>query len=253
MERTAFMATLSNKRIPVQQPIENDVKMEKPKSSNRKKRTQTQDRHKRFVKWIIGTFPHVMNDSNDEGGKHILDVASGKGETAARLSMCHQIKVMMIEPRLANVEATYKSKVLSKLPIKWQQRMEAHLVEDPDFISNKIRSLVSHIYMCFTDDTVANSIYLQDALNNSSLLVGLHADNATEAIIDAALQYKLPFVVVPCCVFGNFFPDRTKKDGTHVMSYEDFIEYLLEKDSRFRKETLPFPGRDIAIWWDGKE
>lgn len=225
-------------------------------STNRKKRTQTQDRHKRFVKWIIETFPHVIVDDNnkEEGdGKHILDVASGKGETAARLAMCHKIRVRMIEPRITNVEQTYKSKVLSKLPHKWQKSMADHLAEDPNFLSNQIKSLVSHIYMRFTDDTVANNIFLQDALAGASLVLGLHADNATEAIIDAALQYKLPFVVVPCCVFGNFFLDRTLEDGTHVMSYEEFITYLLQKDSRFRKETLPFPGRNIAIFWDGRD
>lgn len=220
-------------------------------NGNRKKRTQTHDRHKRFVKWIIETFPHVVNESK-EAGTHVLDVASGKGETAARLSMCHQIKVMMIEPRISNVEACYKSNVLSKLPIKWQRSMEAHLLENPDFIYDKMQVLVSQIHMCFTDDTVANSVFLQDALGNASLLIGLHADNATEAIIDAALQYKLPFVVVPCCVFGNFF-QRRLEDGTHVMDYEEFIQYLLQKDVRFKKEELPFPGRNIAIWWDGED
>ena len=125
-------------------------------------------------------------------------------------------------------------------------------MDNPDFINDKMKLLVSQIHMCFTDDTVANSIYLQDALSNASLLIGLHADNATEAIIDAALQYKLPFCVVPCCVFGNYF-NRQLEDGTHVMDYREFIEYLLQKDSRFRKETIPFPGRNIAIWWDGED
>ena len=166
--------------------------------------------------------------------------------------MCHQIKVMMIEPRITNVKVCYKSNFLSKLPVKWQRSMEAHLVDNPDFINDKMKLLVSQIHMCFTDDTVVNSIYLQDALSNASLLIGLRADNATEAIIDAALQYKLPFCVVPCCVFGNYF-NRQLEDGTHVMDYREFIEYLLQKDSRFRKETIPFPGRNIAIWWDGED
>ena len=61
----------------------NNAKVAKSTSSNRKKRTQTHDRHKRFVKWIIETFPRVLNESK-EAGTHVLDVASGKGETAAR-------------------------------------------------------------------------------------------------------------------------------------------------------------------------
>ena len=228
--------------------MNNNATTNNTKATNRQKRTQTHDRHKRFVKWIIDTFPHIK--SNDS--LHVLDIASGKGETAARLAMCHQVKVMMIEPRIANVEQTYKSKILSKLPIKWQKSMEAHLKLNPDFIHDKLSTLVSQIHMCFTDDTVANDIYLQDALNNASLLIGLHADNATEAVIDAALQYRLPFIVVPCCVFGTSFPNR-RLNGKHVIEYEEFIQYLLQKDCRFKKEVLPFPGRNIAIWWDGKD
>jgi len=218
------------------------------KSSNRQKRTQTHDRHKRLIQWILKTFPHVT-DANDE--HHILDVAGGKGELAARLSMCHKLSVIMVEPRIAQVEACYKTKVLPKLPLRWQRSMEQHQTDDPNFISDKIASYVTQYYMYFTNETVGTSVVLQEALKKSSLLIGLHADNATEAIVDAALQYQIPFVVVPCCVFGNFFPNRCLKGGVHVQSYEQFCEYLLEKDHRFVKETLPFPGRNIAIWWDG--
>lgn len=219
------------------------------KSNGRQKRTQTHDRHKRFVKWIINTFPHVASTNS----KHILDVASGKGETAARFSMCHKIPCVMVEPRLADVEACYKSKVLSKLPLRWQSSIKLHQQENPDFIADTIASFVTQLCMCFTDETVANDDVLQEALKKSSLLIGLHADNATEAIVKAALDYKIPFVVVPCCVFGSFFPDRRLHNGKHVNTYQEFCQYLLEKDSRFRKETLPFPGRNIAIFWDGND
>ena len=44
-------------------------------------------------------------------------------------------------------------------------------------------------------------------------------------------------------------------DGTSVKvrSYEQFCRYLVQKDERFVMETLPFEGRNIAIWWDGKD
>jgi len=96
-------------------------------------------------------------------------------------------------------------------------------------------------------------------LNLDPILSNL--DGATEAIVDCALKYQKPFVVVPCCVFPNFFPMRTisvdLEDGnppqiTPVRTWEQFCTYLLRKDPRFVREELPFEGRNIAIWWDGK-
>ncbi len=39
--------------------------------------------------------------------------------------------------------------------------------------------------------------------------MGLHPDQATDAILDAALALGKPFAVVPCCVFARLFPHRT--------------------------------------------
>merc|ERR1712070_719130 len=86
---------------------------------------------------------------------------------------------------------------------------------------------------------------LQDAVKKATLIIGLHADGATEAIVDAALKYNKPFVVVPCCVFPNFFPMRRllidQKDGSPpqaipVRSHEQFCKFLLQKDPRFVME-----------------
>ena len=37
----------------------------------------------------------------------------------------------------------------------------------------------------------------------SAALVALHPDEATEAVVDAALALRKPFLVVPCCAFGH--------------------------------------------------
>ena len=104
----------------------------------------------------------------------------------------------------------------------------------------------------------------------------MHADGATEAIVDAALLYCEPFVVMPCCVFPDLFCERyitapindasedsgsSKKENERNNSkceptvekripHDQFCEYLLSKDPRFVRE-LPFEGRSVAIWWDG--
>eukprot|EP00920_Eleutheroschizon_duboscqi_P026136 GHVT01064644.1.p1 GENE.GHVT01064644.1~~GHVT01064644.1.p1 ORF type:complete len:627 (+),score=25.49 GHVT01064644.1:292-2172(+) len=45
-------------------------------------------------------------------------------------------------------------------------------------------------------------------IQRASLLIGLHPDEATEAIVDAAIQFRKPFALVPCCVFPDMFPGR---------------------------------------------
>ena len=40
------------------------------------------------------------------------------------------------------------------------------------------------------------------------VLVGLHPDQATGAIVEAAIHHRRPFAVVPCCVFAREFPFR---------------------------------------------
>jgi len=45
------------------------------------------------------------------------------------------------------------------------------------------------------------------------LAVGMHPDQATEPIIDAALALGKPFAVVPCCVFPDLFPHRRTRTG----------------------------------------
>ncbi|KAF9586698.1 hypothetical protein BGW38_008621 [Lunasporangiospora selenospora] len=42
-----------------------------------------------------------------------------------------------------------------------------------------------------------------ELIESSSILIGLHPDQATEPIVRAALESQKPFAVIPCCVFGS--------------------------------------------------
>jgi len=79
-----------------------------------------------------------------------------------------------------------------------------------------------------------------DAISSTSLLVGFHPDQATEAIIDLALFLRTPFAVVPCCVFPSQFEHRRLEDGSRVKDYDGFLHYLRNKDKRIRIGTLNF-------------
>ena len=187
---------------------------------------------------------------------HILDVAGGKGELSARLSMCLLQNVVMIDPRPADVVHCFESLVLPKIPNKWQKRLEDQRATNPNIVKEKLDERFRQLVTTFDERTLATSIEIQEAVQNASLLIGLHSDGATEAIVDAALEYRKPFVVVPCCVFPNLFPQRQVvmkegEDSIPVRTHEHFCQFLLDKHPDFRMETLPFAGRNIGICWDG--
>jgi hypothetical protein len=88
-----------------------------------------------------------------------------------------------------------------------------------------------------------------DLLVNCSAIVALHPDEATNAIVEMAVQRRVPFVVVPCCVFSRLFPDRLKPNSNlPVTTYLDLIDYLSSKHESIRQTTLPFEGANVALW-----
>lgn len=279
-----------------------DIAMAKQKVSrndvhvkNSRHGARNQHRHKHFARWILDKFPHIVEDCMDiqidhlnisdsvpaekTARMHILDVAGGKGELSARLSMCHSLHVVMIDPRPADIESVYMKSVVPKLPKVWQQAIRERLNKSDTFVKDELEKRFSQLVMPFSipsscTDTSTNQLKpcfqderLDVTVRDASLIIGLHADGATEAIVDAALLYQKPFVVVPCCVFPNLFCERyitipnedsiTESTDANlryvpVRTHDQFCKYLLAKDSRFEMEILPFEGRNIAIWWDGK-
>ena len=91
------------------------------------------------------------------------------------------------------------------------------------------------------------------AVHSSSVIVGLHADASTEAIVDVALKYNKSFAVVPCCVFPNLFKDRRTKSGDVVRSYEQFCEYLEDREDGVVRDELGFHGRNVCLYYRGRE
>ncbi len=67
-------------------------------------------------------------------------------------------------------------------------------------------------------------------------------------LVNMALKLHKPFAVVPCCVFPRLFAERRTRDGKEVLQYNEFIEYLMVKDSRIQMEYLPFDGRNKVLY-----
>ena len=107
------------------------------------------------------------------------------------------------------------------------------------------RKMSPQLLRCLDDETLRLHIEL---FTDCSLLVGMHPDEATEAIVDIALALGKPFAIVPCCVMSRVFPNRQCRDGTLVDRYETFVRYLSEKHPSVQSAFLPFAGRNQVLY-----
>jgi hypothetical protein len=191
-----------------------------------------------FASWLVENLLDVRG-----GGEAVLDVAGGKGHLSAALAARAGIGCLVMDPlvrrgRRGGVGRSAERR-LRRLGAPVPQVLHRHFVNyenrDPNLNGD--------------DDVAKYGSDFRSVLDDHTCLVGLHPDQCTEDILDAALQHNKSVAIVPCCVFPTLFPTRTLKGtGKVVQSYEDFLQYLLEKDPRLRKATLPFEGKNQVIY-----
>ena len=86
----------------------------------------------------------------------------------------------------------------------------------------------------------------------AQLIVGMHPDQASEAIVEFARANGKPLALVPCCVYSSEpqFRARLTRDGRSVRSYDQFVGYLQHKYS-LSCQTLPFEGKNKVLYSKG--
>jgi len=104
--------------------------------------------------------------------------------------------------------------------------------------ANESTEAVPICHMCSSDKL----------LPSCSAIIALHPDEATGLIVEHAVKHKIPFFLVPCCVFSRIFSNRYKANGQLVQTYDDLIEWLRSKDTSIRVDTLPFDGANKVLW-----
>ncbi|GJP51932.1 hypothetical protein CLOM_g11060 [Closterium sp. NIES-68] len=88
-----------------------------------------------------------------------------------------------------------------------------------------------------------------------SCFIGLHPDEVTGDIVFAAARAKIPFAVVPCCVFPGRFSARRVAVGGQMKKVEthgDLVEYLSAMCRYFggcpKVDWLNFSGKNMVLY-----
>lgn len=175
-------------------------------------------RHALFAQWLVAQYGIELLSR----GSGVLDVAGGKGELSEALLEAGVSSVVLLdpEPRILQLKDSDSTKI----------HVMAHALEGDG------ASLWPHL-----------SAARQEILRNCSVIVGMHPDQATEAIIDFAQTLNVPFAMLPCCVMPSLFPRRMHQ-GQPVRSYRTFCQYLLHKHDRIQVHYLPFMGRNMILF-----
>ena len=217
--------------------------------------------------------------------------SNGLHSSAKKRIPSHVSKCTIIDPVVRKGDAKMRQSKLQKARYNLQCRSgvtmpsengystqtdSANYIEKEEFTGQEIsHHTITHLASCFTADTFQT---LQKGLIDSCsseanpseesyeptlILLGLHPDQCTEDIVDAALKHNLQFAIVPCCVYPDLFPTRQYwvegdcaiEDGNcktgnllPVRTHGDFLKYLMQKDEKIQMTTLPFEGKNVVLY-----
>ena len=98
------------------------------------------------------------------------------------------------------------------------------------------------------DTNIVDPTKAQELLNKCNLIIGLHPDQAAGEIVEYALSKRIPWCIVPCCVYSQCFTKRKLKNGSLVKSYDDLVKWLCERDPRACVATLDIEGKNKVVY-----
>jgi hypothetical protein len=226
-----------------------------------------------FARWLLSTF----GAERLRAGSGVADICGGKGELAFSLTR-RGVPATVVDRRAINLARAKRGFVRAAGDaVAAAAATAASAADDPaeasaapseakgalpadppqlvcDFPTNRAEADALARAVLQGDEAAPRWTALARLLRSSAVLVGLHADEATEAIVDVALATRKPFAVVPCCVFARYHRDRALSDGAAVRSYDELVAFLLSKAPRVvRVAELGFEGRNLVLFSLGNE
>jgi hypothetical protein len=93
---------------------------------------------------------------------------------------------------------------------------------------------------------------VSEVLNDCSVVIGLHPDGATDAIVEFALEHDKPFALLPCCVYRKTFTGRRTASGGAKQLTAAFMLFtippMLSSQACFGKGLFFVPKKVVAVF-----
>eukprot|EP00047_Mylnosiga_fluctuans_P017462 m.61549 g.61549 ORF g.61549 m.61549 type:complete len:375 (+) comp7091_c0_seq2:2390-3514(+) len=213
-----------------------------------------------FVAWLVETFGARLTS--------VLDVAGGRGDLAFELCIERGIPATVVDPAPLRVSA-FKTKRLFSLAARTFADTDPgatgdNLARVREWLDPEVCAVMEpYVGLAARVAVERGLVSLRVPLDmdfpakfprdweSAAAVIGLHPDQATEALVDLALAAGKPFATVPCCVFPDLFP-REAADGSPVRSYDQFLAYLQAKDAGIRRAVLDaMPGCNVVLYHMG--
>ncbi|KAJ1460347.1 hypothetical protein M885DRAFT_509290 [Pelagophyceae sp. CCMP2097] len=212
----------------------------RPLSAPPPKLAPNAERHRLFAKWLVETFGR-------DRLRIVLDVAGGRGELAEYLRRDWNLTCIVVDPKAGDCNLTCIA----------DPKADASLAG----LEGEAAARVFRVAACFDAALLGGGGETALLLRTATFVVGLHPDEATDAVIDAALELGVPFAVVPCCVFPKLFHARRRRaaDAARpggfaekaVVAKEDLLQYLQQKAGEGAAVSqMPFVGRNDVVHSD---
>ena len=165
------------------------------------------------------------------GGAGVVDVAGGSGALSHELVTRWGVPCTIVDPRGDGVKTTARHRRLFAsrdanaaaiaAEIGWSARspLARHLLQEWTGFGK-----AAHVKRSF-DASGMREAHFAALLRDCSAIVGMHPDQATGALVDAALALRKPFAVVPCCVFPESHPERVSRaTGERVRTTAELVD-----------------------------
>lgn len=276
--------------LPVPAQLDSLLPWDDPSTTNsapaKRERRRRPDKHAAtaaFRRFLVDTF----TTAGLAHGAGVLDVAGGAGVLSYELVNLNGVRCTIVDPRKPKFEAAVRRVAHRKAQLTQAPSLQhydpASSNSSPSATGDKFPAWSSEWFgrwlfedgverppearrdtwleklsadgsACIPTDEQAHILtgeQLNRVMSECSVVIGLHPDSATEAIVDYALSCGKPFAVVPCCVFCKLFPGRRAPDGQAVRSYAQFVDYLQAKSPSIQRKELDFAGRNVVLWHGG--
>jgi len=196
-----------------------------------------------FADWLDAEFGaqlRACQASNSEMRRvgAVLDVGGGKGELSLLLAL-RGLRAVVVDPR-------EHAGMLSRRQRKQLRRSGSEGFETERCYFGRGAEGGGAVEAMTTVDEISAEMTTK-LLADAGMVVGLHPDEATEAIMCLAIKNRLPFAIAPCCVFSRIFGARRHR-GRAVRTHAQLCDYLQAQAVGTRRVTLPFDGQNTIIY-----